>query len=385
MPHYPDLIKSKLPNVGTSIFSVMSKLAMEYGAINLSQGFPDFNISEELSALVTEAMKKGYNQYAPMPGIPSLREAIAIKTEKLYTANYDPETEITVTSGGTQAIYTAITAVISEGDEVIVFEPAYDCYSPAIQLQGGIPVYIELKFPGYTINWEEVKSRITHKTRMIILNTPHNPGGSVLGKEDIEQLKKITKGTSILILSDEVYEHLIYDNKPHLSMAAYPELAERSFIISSFGKTFHATGWKMGYCLAPKELMIEFRKVHQFLVFSANTPIQHALASYLKDEQHYLGLAAFYQEKRDHFAGLMKQTRFELLPCCGSYFQNVSFKKLSQEKDVDFAKRLTKEFGVASIPNSAFYHEGTDHKVLRFCFAKKKETMEMAVEKLMRI
>lgn len=377
-------LHSKLPHVGTSIFSVMSQLATEHKAINLSQGFPDFECDAELIALVNSYMKKGFNQYAPMPGVPALREQIAAKTERLYQMAYHPETEVTVTSGATQAIYTAIASFIHPGDEVLVFEPAYDCYTPAIKLHGGLAKYISLKHPDYSIDWTEVRKAVTSHTKMIILNSPHNPTGSVLKEHDIQELQRLARHTDIIILSDEVYEHIIFDGKPHLSMAKYPDLAQRSLIISSFGKTFHTTGWKMGYCLAPAYLMKEFRKVHQFNVFSSNTPLQHACAEFLKTESNYLELPAFYQQKRDHFRKLLQKTPFKLLDCSGSYFQNVSFAHLTDESDVHFAKRLTQEYGVASIPNSAFYHHKTDHKTLRFCFAKTEETMQAAVQKLMK-
>lgn len=384
MPAYQETLKSKLPRVGTTIFTVMSQLAHTHGAINLSQGFPDFDCPPELISLVHEHMKKGHNQYSPMPGVPALREEIVKKAEKCYGTAYNPDTEVTVTAGGTQALFAAIAAVVHEGDEVIIFEPCYDSYAPAVLLQGGIPTFIQLQPPDFRINWNEVKKMVSQRTRMIILNSPHNPTGTVLSEKDIQQLSKIVKNTGIIILSDEVYEHIIFDNRKHHSMALYPDLAQRSFIVASFGKIYHATGWKCGYCLAPKELMTEFRKVHQFLVFCANTPLQHALADFMKQDTGYLELGAFFQEKRDYFDGLMRQTRFEMLPSHGSYFQSASFAHLSDERDQDFAERLTREYGVASIPNSAFYHGKTDHKTLRFCFAKKKETLEKAVEKLLK-
>jgi methionine aminotransferase len=378
-------ILSKLPQTGTTIFTVMSALAQQVGAINLSQGFPDFNTSPELIKLVNTAMKKGHNQYAPMAGVPALRERIAEKTEKLYGAAYDPETEITITAGGTQAIFTAITAVVNPNDEVIIFEPAFDCYAPAIKLMGGIVKSLELTPPDYRIPWDMVKRLINSKTRMIILNTPHNPTATILHKEDIDELSAIVKNQDILILSDEVYEHLIYDGETHHSMARYPELKQRSFIVASFGKPFHATGWKVGYCMAPAALMNEFRKVHQFLVFSVNAPIQYAIAEYLKDENTYLSLPEFFQQKRDHFRKGIEQTRFKLLPCSGSYFQSVTYNDITDEKDSDFSLRLTKDFGVAVIPTSAFYTRGTDYHVLRFCFAKRQETLDKAVERLLKV
>lgn len=378
-------ITSKLPNVGTNIFSVMSQLATENDAINLSQGFPDFESPVELVNLVTEHMQKGHNQYAPMPGVLALREKIAEKINKLHSANFNPETEITVTAGGTQAIFTALTAVINPNDEVIIFEPAYDCYSPAIKLLGGLVKSFELSAPDYKIDWEMLKKLISNHTRLIILNSPHNPTGMVLTEDDIKQLSHLIDDTDILILSDEVYEHIIFDGKPHLSMARYPSLRDRTFIIASFGKLFHNTGWKMGYCAAPAWLMKEFRKVHQFLVFSVNTPFQYAIADFLNNESFYLDLKDFYQTKRDTFRSLMQQTRFDLLPCYGSYFQCVQYHRIANEPDLQFAKRLITEFGVAGIPVSAFFNRRTDEHVLRFCFAKKQETLEKAVERLIKV
>jgi len=375
-------IISKLPQVGTTIFTVMSAVAAEVGAINLSQGFPDFETSPELIKLVNNAMKKGHNQYAPMPGVMALREGIAKKTEKLYGAIYNPDTEITITAGGTQAIFTAITATINPNDEVIIFEPAFDCYAPAIKLAGGVVKSLELAPPDYRIPWDMVKRLINNKTRMIILNTPHNPTATILTKEDIEELSAIVRNQDILILSDEVYEHLIYDGETHHGMARYPELTERSFIVASFGKPFHATGWKVGYCMAPAYLMQEFRKVHQFLVFSVNTPLQYAIAEHLKNENNYLSLPDFFQQKRDYFRKGLEVTKFELLPCSGTYFQSVRYNSITDEKDSDFALRMTKDFGVAAIPVSVFYTQGTDHHVLRFCFAKRQETLDKAVDRL---
>ncbi|CAN5354702.1 pyridoxal phosphate-dependent aminotransferase [soil metagenome] len=383
--NYPNLINSKLPNVGTTIFTVMSKLAADNNAINLSQGFPDFGCHPDLVALVNKHMTAGNNQYAPMAGLIGLREMLAEKTEALYGAKYNPDSEITITAGATQAIYTAISAVIREDDEVIIFEPAYDCYQPAIEMNGGKTIYMQLQAPDYTIDWEKVKKMINHHTKMIIINTPHNPSGSVMSIADMTELEKITKGTDIIILSDEVYEHIIFDNQKHQSVARFPNLAERSFIISSFGKTFHTTGWKMGYCVAPQNLMAEFRKVHQFLVFCCNTPIQYALMEFLKQKEQYLELGNFYQKKRDYFNGLIKNSKFDLIPSAGTYFQLLSYKKLSNEKDTDYAIRLTKEYKIASIPMSVFYHELEDNHVLRFCFAKKEETLEKAAEILNRI
>jgi methionine transaminase len=363
----------------------MSQLAAEHNAINLSQGFPDFESSPELIALVNKFMRKGLNQYAPMPGLMKLREEIAAKIEKLYTAKYDPEKEITITAGGTQAIYAAITSYIKEGDEVIVFEPAYDCYVPAIELNGGIPVYIQLKAPDFGIDWNQVKKLVNQHTKMIIINSPHNPSGAILSLKDMQALEKITKNTDIIIVSDEVYEHIIFDGYEHQSVARYPGLADRSFIIFSFGKTYHNTGWKIGYCLAPANLMAEFRKVHQFVVFCVNTPVQHALAEYMQNEEYYRNLNLFYQEKRDYFMKLLKGSRFKGVPALGSYFQLLNYSRISEEKDTDFAVRLTKETGVASIPTSVFYHKSPEGNLLRFCFAKSNETLEKAAEKLCKV
>lgn len=385
MPLFRSQIKSKLPKTGTTIFSVMSALANEHKAINLSQGFPDFLCDEKLMSLVDQFIRKGYNQYAPMQGIIGLREAIAEKTERLYNIKYNPETEINIAAGGTEAIYAAITSVINEGDEVIIFEPAYDCYAPAIELNRGVPIYFELKPPQYKIDWNDVKKLISQRTKMIMINTPHNPTGSVLSEDDMKQLQAITQNTDILILSDEVYEHIIFDDIEHQSVLKYPELAERSFVIFSFGKTYHNTGWKMGYCLAPQALMKEFRKAHQFIVFSCNTPMQYAYTEIMKDSSHYLELGKFYEEKRNYFNGLLKYTPFTIIPASGSYFQCLGYEKITDEKDFDFAVRITKEFGVAAIPLSSFYHNGDDYKMLRFCFAKGNETLEKAAERLRKI
>lgn len=378
-------IHSKLPDVGTTIFTVMSGLAAQLNAVNLGQGFPDYSMSPELVALVNEAMKKDYNQYTPMQGYMPLREALAEKIEFLYNNRVNPDTQITITPGGTYAIYTAVTTVLQPGDEVIVFQPGYDSYIPNIQINGGMPVLINLKFPDYTIDWSEVRQKISPKTRMIMLNTPHNPTGSVLREEDIQELRSIVKDTNILILSDEVYEHLMYDGLPHQSMLRYPDLAERSFVCFSFGKTYHCTGWKLGYCIASPELTKEFRKVHQFNCFSCHSPSQVALATFLKNKDAYLSLGAAMQEKRDYFIKLMQDTKFSLLDSKGSYFICAKYERISEEKDSDFAIRITKEFGVATIPVSVFYKNGTDNKVIRFCFCKKKETLEAAVEKLRKI
>jgi methionine aminotransferase len=360
----------------------MSALAAEHNAINLSQGFPGFDCDSKLKDLVTKAIAGANNQYAPMAGVMSLREAIAEKTEQLYGALYNPETEITITAGATQAIYTAISALVKEGEEVIVIEPAYDSYVPAIELAGGKPVFFQLQPDDFSINWSEFIKLINPRTRMIILNSPHNPTGSVISQNDISQLEKLTKNTDIIILSDEVYEHILFDGHTHLSMCRFPLLAERSIIVSSFGKTYHTTGWKLGYCLAPANLMKEFRKVHQFIVFSVNTPVQMAYAEYLKNRSAYLELSAFYEQKRNFFNRLFEGSRFTIQPSAGTYFQLLGYSSISKEDDVGFARRLTTEHGVASIPVSVFYHKKTDSRLLRFCFAKNDEELERAAEKL---
>ena len=375
-------LTSKLPKVGTTIFTVMSALANEHKAVNLGQGFPDYPMSEELIALVSEAMKNNYNQYPPMPGWMPLRESIAEKAAFLYESNINPDTDITITPGGTYAIYSAFTTILQPGDEVIVFEPGYDSYIPNIEINGATAVTVSLIYPDYHIDWIAVKNAITPKTKAIIINSPHNPTGSVISENDINELRKIVDGTNIFIISDEVYEHLIFDNIPHQSLLRYPDLMERSFVCFSFGKTYNCTGWKMGYCIAPPQLTKDFRKVHQFNAFTCHTPTQVALATFLKNKEAYLSLSSIMQEKRDHFIKLMEQTRFTLQKSYGSYFICGTYEKISNEGDKDFAKRLTKEAGVATIPVSAFYQNGKDDKVLRFCFSKKKETLEAAVEKL---
>lgn len=371
-------IDSKLPKVGTNIFTKMSALAIKHNALNLAQGFPEFDSGKELFELVYKNMLAGHNQYAPMAGTIQLREAIAEKVSNTYQNEYNPETEITVTSGATEAIYSAITAVVKEDDEVIIFTPAYDCYEPAIELAKGKSICVPLLPNTYQIDWNTVKKVLNRRTRMIIINSPHNPTGAIISEADIKQLKKLTKNTDILILSDEVYEHIVFDGKKHWSLAAEPELAERSFVMSSFGKTFHNTGWKMGYCLAPANLMKEFRKVHQFVVFSVNTPMQLALAEYIKNSERYLSLNNFYQEKRDYFQNAIKASKWEIMPCHGTYFQLLGFKNISSLSDVAFADELTIKHKLASIPVSVFYNKPTDHSVLRFCFAKSNETLDKA-------
>lgn len=377
-------IQSKLPSVGTTIFTVMSSLAAKHNAVNLGQGFPDFSMNEKLISLYHKAMLDGHNQYVHMCGLHALRERLAEKCNTLYASVINPETEITVTPGGTYAIYTAFTTILQPGDEVILFEPAYDSYIPNIEINGGIAVPIALTYPDYKIDWQEVRNKISAKTKAIIINTPHNPTGSVLDVNDIEQLRGIVNNTGIIIISDEVYEHLIFDDKPHLSMLRYPDLAARSFVCFSFGKVYHCTGWKLGYCIAPDALMKEFRKVHQFNCFTCNSPVQYALAEFLKDKDQYLQLGSFLQAKRDYFHDCMKQTKFMALPSYGSYFQLYSYHNISGETENDFAVRLTKEAGVATIPVSAFYKKPVDNKMLRFCFAKKESTLEEAVNRLVK-
>ena len=376
----------KLPDVGTTIFTVMSQLAIEHNAINLGQGFPDFMMSKDLIALVNSAMLKGYNQYAHMCGVPLLREKLATKVEKLYNNNVDAETQITITPGGTYAIYTALTSILEKDDEVIVFEPAYDSYIPNIIVNGAKPVLVQLQYPDYSIPWDEVKDKITNKTKAIIINSPHNPTGAVINENDIEQLKQIIQNNkNIFIVSDEVYEHLIFDNIPHQSILRYPELLERSFVCFSFGKTYNCTGWKIGYCTAAPALMKEFRKVHQFNAFSTNSFVQYALAEFLDNEDAYLSLGTFIQHKRDYFQKMMQQTKFTPLQSHGSYFQCYSYKDFSNENDMDLAIRLTKEYGVTTVPLSAFYQSKKDDKVLRFCFAKKEETLKEAADRLQKL
>ena len=373
---------SKLPDVGTTIFTVMSSLAATHQAINLSQGFPDYDCSDELKAMVNEAMQQGHNQYAPMPGLMPLRTAIAEKISRLYQQSVSPDTEITITPGGTYAIFTAIATCIRPGDEVIIFEPAYDSYIPNVLVNGGTPVLIPLSFPEYRINWNEVRAKITPRTKMIMLNTPHNPTGSILQESDIRELEKLVEAFNLLVLSDEVYEHLIFDEAQHHSILRYPAIYRNSFVTFSFGKVFHNTGWKMGYCVAPEHLMKEYRKVHQYLCFSVNTPMQYGLARFLETPSHYLELPAFYQQKRDYFLELMKDTRFTPLASEGSCFQLMKYDRISDEGDKDFAVRMTKDFGVAVIPVSAFYRDGKDDHVIRFCFAKKQATLEQAAARL---
>lgn len=378
-------IQSKLPHVGTTIFTVMSVLAAEHNAINLGQGFPDFQMNEELIALVDEAMRKGFNQYVHMNGYMPLRESIAEKVEFLYKTSINPDTQITITPGGTYALYTALTTILQPGDEVIVFEPAYDSYIPAIEVNGAKAVAIQLTFPEYRIDWTEVKKRVTEKTRAIIINSPHNPTGSVLSADDIAQLREVVKDSQMVIISDEVYEHLIMDGYRHESILRYPDLLERSFVSFSFGKVYNCTGWKLGYSISSEYMMKEFRKIHQYNAFCCDTPKQVALAAFLKKPEHYLELGAFLQKKRDYFQRGMQQTKLEPLPSHGSYFQIYSYKNLSDQSEKDFAIHLTKEYGVATIPVAAFYQENINHQVLRFCFCKKEETLDAAIERLRKV
>ena len=379
------LINSKLPDVGTSIFTVMSQLAVEHGAVNLGQGFPDFPMDHALTDLVAKAMSDNFNQYSPMAGNALLRERLAEKTAFLYQTKLDPNSQITITPGGTVAIYSALTTVLNPGDEVIVFEPAYDCYIPAIELNGAKPILISLAYPDYSIPWDLVKEKINSRTRMIIINTPHNPTGAVLSENDITQLRSIVAGTNILILSDEVYEHLIFDGITHQSILRYPDLLERSFVCFSFGKTYHCTGWKLGYCISSPDLMKEFRKVYQFNAFCCDTPKQVGIAEFIQDKNAYLTLSGFIQKKRDYFRELMNTTPFTCIPSHGSYFECYSYANFSKENDMDLAVRLTKDYGITAVPVSAFYKNGEDNKVLRFCFAKKETTLERAVEKLSKL
>ena len=381
-------LPSKLPHVGTTIFTVMSQLAAECGAINLSQGFPDFPAPQRLFDLVALHMAAGRNQYAPMAGAASLRESIAEKVEALYAARYDAEGEITVTAGATQAIFTAIASCVRPGDEVIVFAPVYDSYVPGIELNGGNAVYSTLHFPDYLPNWDEVRGLISPRTRMILINSPHNPSGAVWSGGDLDRLAALVRGTDIVIVSDEVYEHVVFaeEGRRHASVAAHPELRGRSFVVSSFGKTYHITGWKIAYCLAPSALMAEFRKAHQFVVFAVNHPMQLALADFMRERPDFAReLAAFYQGKRDFFRERLAASRFELLPCAGTYFQLLRYTAISDEPDSAFVRRLALEHGVAAIPVSVFYPDGQDHRVIRFCFAKNEETLAAAAERLVRV
>ena len=378
-------IISKLPNVKTTIFTVMSQLATEHKALNLSQGFPDFNGPQDLLDRVSHHMSIGHNQYAPMTGIPELRQAIAAKVRDLYGAEVDVDQEITVTSGATDALFTAIATIVNAGEEVIVFDPAYDCYEPAIDLAGGKTIHIPMQSPDFAIDWQQVREKITPKTRAIILNSPHNPSGTTLSEVDIQALQAIVAEFGVYLISDEVYEHIVFDGEPHRSLLRYPDLAERAFVISSFGKTYHVTGWKIAYCVAPKALSAEFRKVHQYVSFCTVSPMQYALAEFLTESNHHLGLSEFYQAKRDRFRAGMANSRFKLLPCAGTYFQMVDYSEVSDMSDTELAHKFTVEEGIASIPPSVFYEKPPEQKVLRFCFAKSDETLDQATELLCKI
>lgn len=378
-------LRSRLPSVGTTIFTVMSKLAADVGAINLSQGFPDFDCDPALIDAVVRHMRAGLNQYAPMPGALVLRQAIAAKYARTHGATYDPETEVTITSGATEAIFDAVASVVHPGDEVIVLEPCYDSYVPGIELNGGVPVFVPLQLPDYRIDWSAVEAAITPKTRLLMINSPHNPTGSIVTGDDIAALTAIVRRSGIYIVSDEVYEHIIFDGARHESMARHPELAARSFVAGSFGKTFHVTGWKVGYVVAPAALTAELRKVHQYVTFSTMTPVQHGIADLLNDQGPLDALPSFFQRKRDLFLQLMEDSRFRPLPCRGSYFQLMDYSAISELADAEFAIWLTREYGVAAIPTSPFLYKTRAPQVVRFCFAKKDETLERAAERLRRV
>ncbi|CAI1599273.1 pyridoxal phosphate-dependent aminotransferase [Serratia liquefaciens] len=377
--------RSKLPDVGTTIFTVIGQLSAEHQALNLSQGAPNFACEPQLVEAVSQAMRAGHNQYAPMSGVAALRIALADKVERLYGARYDADEEITVIASASEGLYSAISALVHPGDEVIYFEPAFDSYAPIVRLQGATPVAIKLSLEDLHIDWDEVAAAINSKTRMIIINSPHNPTGSVFGEHDIERLTALTRNTDIVILSDEVYEHVVFDGDIHHSMARHPQLAERSVIVSSFGKTYHVTGWRVGYCMAPAALMDEIRKVHQFMVFSADTPMQYAFAEALANPQSYLGLAAFYQQKRDLLANALQDSRFELLPSRGSFFMLARFSGFSSESDNDFAVRLIREAKVATIPLSAFYSDGTNTGIIRLSFSKDNQTLLEGARRLCQV
>lgn len=376
---------SKLPSVGLSIFTEMTNLANAHGAINLSQGFPEFDPHPLLQQLVSKHIRDGRNQYAPMQGVLALREKIAQKARDLYGAAYDPATEVTVTAGATEALFAAVSAMIHPGDEVLILEPAYDCYIPMVTLNGGRPVFVPLHPPSYTVDWDLFRRKITPRTRLAILNFPHNPSGAILEPRDLDTLAQVVRDTPILLLSDEVYEHIVFDGRSHCSLSAHPELRERSFVVSSFAKTYHTTGWKVGYCLAPRRLSVELQKIHQYLVFSVNTPVQYAFAEFMQDTSHAAALAAHYQSLRDLLVGRLADSRFRPLACHGTFFLMLDYAALSDEPDIEFARRLTREHGVAAIPPSVFYHNGSDHRLLRLCFAKTPATLAAAVERLRRI
>lgn len=387
MTYATPALASKLPAVGTTVFTRMSQLAAQHGAVNLGQGFPDFPCDPQLVDRVTEAMRAGFNQYPMMSGAPVLRNAIAAKIGALYGHAYDADSEITVTAGATQALTTAILCCVHPGDEVIIVEPAYDSYLPTVELAGGVPVLVQMELgpAGYRVPWQRIAAAVTARTRLLVINTPHNPTGTVLRQADIDALSAIVQGTDILILADEVYEHMVYDGYRHESMSRHPQLAARSFVVSSFGKTYHVTGWKVGYVAAPAALMTEFRKVHQYNVFTTNTPMQHGIAAYMADPAPYLQLPAFYQAKRDLFRAGLAGSRFELLPADGTYFQCVRYGAISNLPEAAFAEWLTQEIKVAAIPVAAFYRDGTESGVVRFCFAKQDDTLRLALERLARV
>jgi methionine aminotransferase len=377
------MLRNKLPGKGTTIFTIMTKMAQDHGAINLSQGFPDFDGPPELRERVSYHMNHGHNQYAPLAGVPELRQQIAAKVEDMYGRETDPNTEVCVTPGATEALYAAITAVVHPGDEVIIFDPAYDCYEPAVLLNGGVTKHIALTYPDFSIDWQLVRDTITDRTRLIVLNTPQNPSGTVWGENDIQELRKAIEGRDIHILSDEVYEHINFDGHQHLSLLRFPDLAARTFAVSSFGKTYHATGWRVGYCIAPEKMMEEFLRVHQFINFSTNTPLQYAIADFLAgDSRHHHELSDFYQQKRDLFCELMGETPFKIIPSAGTYFQLADYSDISDELDMEFCARLTRELKVGSIPMSVFYKNPPDQYIVRFCFAKHDDTLRAAVEQL---
>jgi methionine transaminase len=378
-------IASKLPDVGISIFSVMTRLASEHGAINLSQGFPDFDCDPALVDAVTAAMRAGHNQYAPMPGVLALREAIAAKVDRCYGARFDPTSEIQVTSGATAGLYATLTAFVQPGDEVLLFEPCYDSYVPVIRLSGGTPVFASLRYPDYAVDWDEVKRAISPKTKAILVNTPHNPTGVTWTAEDMRRLASLVDGTDILIIADEVYEHIIFDGRRHESILRYPDLRQRACVISSFGKTFHTTGWKVGYCVAPQPILAEVQRVHQFMTFTVHGPSQIAFAEFVQRDPEATALAAFYQQKRDLFLRLIEGSRFQPLRCEGTYFQLLDYSAIASDVDREMAMRLIADHGVASIPCSAFLYKDTGGPVLRFCFAKKEETLRAAAERLRRV
>jgi methionine aminotransferase len=378
-------LTSKLPSTGVSIFAVMTRLANEHGAINLSQGFPDFDCAPELVDTVARYMREGHNQYAPMPGVPALREALATKIERLYGRQYDPATEITITSGATAGIFSTLSAFVRPGDEVVLFQPCYDSYVPVVQLNGGTPVFVTLRFPDYRIDWDEVRRAITPRTRLLVINSPHNPTGMVLDAGDIRELARVLEGTDALVVGDEVYEHIVFDGARHESFARYPELADRAVVISSFGKTYHTTGWKVGYCAAPRALTAEIQRIHQFVTFTVNGAIQMAYADFVRRDPLCADLASFYQAKRDRFLALIEGSRFSPLPCRGTYFQLLDYSAITREGDADLAMRLIREHGVASIPTSAFLYGVDPGPVLRFCFAKRDETLERAASRIRQV